>query len=393
MECEISLKGAAMKSYDVAIIGLGTMGSFLAMELARRKVSIVGFDQYVPPHHWGSHSGETRVFREAYYEHPSYTPLAQRSGVLWDALGEDFGKPLLHRIGLLSMGREESPLIRGIRTSAALHQLQILDLTADEIRRHYPALQPPLDFVGLLEKTAGWIDVDASIRESLKRAQALGADLQLDTAIESWQDNGHIAVKTRLKEFSAGRLIITAGASASQLLRSLNLPLVVKRKVLAWFNPAVPDNFRVGALPIFAFERNFFYGFPNIWEQGVKVAEHNGGEVLLSPDLPVDAPTSNDLDPIIQAAQEFLPNLVGPEHPSGQVLRAQTCLYTMTPDEDFIIDRHPRIKNVFFAAGFSGHGFKFAPVVAEALADLALEGKTTLPIDFLRLEGRFSKHP
>jgi len=314
--------------------------------------------------------------------------------VLWDSLGEDFGKALLHRIGLLSMGREESPLIRGIRTSTALHRLPILDLTADEIRRQYPALRPPLDFVGLFEESAGWIDVDLSIRESLKRAQSLGADLELDTAVESWQSNGHISVKTRHKEFSSDRLIITAGASASQLLRSLNLPLVVKRKVLAWFNPVAPDNFRVGALPIFAFERNFFYGFPNIWEQGVKVAEHKGGEVLLSPDLPAAPPTPNDLDPIVKAAQEFLPNLVGPGDPAGgHVLRAQTCLYTMTPDEDFIIDRHPRIKNVFFAAGFSGHGFKFAPVVAEALADLALEGKTALPIDFLRLEGRFSNGP
>jgi sarcosine oxidase len=380
-----------MKPYDVAVIGLGTMGSFLAMELAARKASVVGFDQYTPPHHQGSHSGETRVFRTAYYEHPSYTPLAQRSGLLWDRLGEGVGTPVLTRTGLLSMGPEESEIISGIRKSAALHQLPILSLSSDDIRRQYPALCPPDNFIGLLERTAGWIDVEVSLHETLKRAMLHGADLHLESAVLGWElSNGQIQVKTKSQNFVAQQLVITAGSWTSLLLRNLNLPLMIRRKILAWFDPFVPEYFRVGALPIFAFATNFFYGFPNIWGKGVKVAEHEGGDTVAGLDVPVSPATTQDLDHIIRAASKFVPGLVGPEpRTTARLLRAQTCLYTMTPDEHFIIDRHPQFENVCFAAGFSGHGFKFAPVVGEALADLALEGKTELPIDFLKLRGRF----
>jgi len=378
-----------MKPYDVAVIGLGTMGSFLAMELASRKVSVVGFDQYTPPHHEGSHSGETRVFRTAYYEHSNYTPLAQRSGLLWERLGERVGRPVLHRTGLLSMGPEQSEIISGIRRSARLHQLSILSLSADEIRRNYAALCPPDNFLGLLEPAAGWIDVDVSLREVLRLAELGGADLYLEAPVLGWKcSNGQIQVKTKSQDFVARQLVITAGPWASLLLRELNLPLLIRRKILAWFDPFQPALFKVGALPMFAFATRFFYGFPNIWGKGVKVAEHVSGDAVAT--LPASPATAHDLVDIARAASKFLPGLVGPEPATtARLLRSQTCLYTMTPDEHFIIDRHPHFGNVCFAAGFSGHGFKFAPVVGEALADLALEGKTELPIDFLRLKGRF----
>src|SRR4051812_3362367 len=136
-----------MRNFDVAIIGLGTMGSLTALELSRRQVSVVGFDQLAPPHDRGSHTGETRVFRIAYSEHPSYVPLAQRAGFLWDRLSQEFGSPLLTRSGLLSMGTEEGDLVSGIRSSASLYNLPIENLTSVEIRRNFPALQPPEDFI------------------------------------------------------------------------------------------------------------------------------------------------------------------------------------------------------------------------------------------------------
>jgi monomeric sarcosine oxidase len=378
-----------MTPYDVAVIGLGSMGSFLVRELAVRKVSVVGFDQYAPPHHEGSHSGETRVFRTAYYEHPSYTPLAVHSGFVWDRLGEEIGKPVFNRTGLLSMGPEDSGIILGIRKSAALHRIPILSFSSDEISKQYPALRPPDNFVGLLEETAGWIDVEVSLQETLKRAKVLGANLHLETPVLGWErGDGQVRVKTKSQDFVARQLVITAGSWSSLLLRNLSLPLKIKRKILAWFDPLVPEYFKEGTLPIFAFATDFFYGFPNIWGKGVKVALHEGGDTVAA--LPVSPATTRDLDPIVGAASKFLAGLVGPKLGStDRILRTQTCLYTMTPDEDFIIDRHPQFENVCFAAGFSGHGFKFAPVVGEALADLALEGKTELPIDFLRLKGRF----
>src|SRR5262249_6193720 len=161
---------------------------------------------------------------------PSYTPLAQRAGILWDSLGEELGTPLLHRIGLLSMGSEASPLIQGIRKSAAIHGLSISDLRADEVRRLYPALCPPDDFVGLLEKKAGWSDVEHSIVEIFKRARSLGADLRVETEVQEWHAcPDHVRVRTESGEFAARQLVITAGAWASQLLRDLHLPLVIRR--------------------------------------------------------------------------------------------------------------------------------------------------------------------
>ena len=176
------------------------------------------------------------------------------------------------------------------------------------------------------------------------------------------------------------------------MLCDLGLPLAVTRKVIAWFDPLKPEQFEEGNIPIFAFAPNLVYGFPNIGGRGVKIGEHLGGNLVPDSNSPVVPPSSEDLDPLVQAASRVLPTLIGP-WPSRDVrlLRAMTCLYTKTPDEHFIIDQHPRRDSVLFAVGFSGHGFKFAPVIAEALADLALVGKTTLPIDFLRLGGRFEK--
>lgn len=381
-----------MKSFDVAIIGLGTMGCMAALELASRKVSVVGFDQFAPPHDRGSHSGETRIFRVAYYEHPNYTPLAQRSGVLWDRLGEEAGIRLLHRSGLLSMGSEENEIISGIRASARLHDLTIESLSAAEIRKQFPALNPPDDFVGLLERNAGWIDVDQSIQSVLTRARSLGVRMELNNSVLEWKTEGRqILVRTETEQFAAQKLIITAGAWSCQVLGELSLPLTIRRKVLAWIDPIMPEHFKPGALPAFAFSPNFFYGFPNIGSRGVKVAEHSGGISVQNPAGPIAPPGEADLAPLLKAASRFLPSLVGPPPgDSAKIIRAKTCFYTMTPDEHFIIDQHPRFENVFFAAGFSGHGFKFSPLVGEALADLAREGKTALPIEFLRMKGRFN---
>jgi sarcosine oxidase len=379
-----------MKFYDIAIIGLGTMGSFVAMELARRRLSVAGFDQFTPPHHHGSHSGETRVFRIAYCEHPNYVPLAQRSGLFWERLSEELGKPLLTRCGLLSMGPEDAEIISGIRRSAELYQLPIETLSSDEVRKRYPALQPPDHFVGLLERSAGWIDVEPAIQEALKQSRGSGADLFLETPVLSWESSkGQVVLKTKQGTVLVQKLLITAGAWACQILIDLKLPLTVKRKILTWVDPLVPEYFRPGDLPMFAFAPNFLYGFPNIGGRGVKVAEHVGGNLVGTPFLTIAPPTSEELTAILAAASQFVPSLAGPAPGEmKRVIRAQTCLYTMTPDEHFIIDQHPHYENVYFAAGFSGHGFKFAPVVAEALADLAMEGKTPLPIDFLRLAER-----
>ena len=377
-----------MAVYDVAVIGLGAMGSLTALELTKRGQKVIGFDSFSPPHDRGSHSGDTRIFRTAYSEHPDYVPLALRAGMLWERLGEELEASLLNRIGMLTMGEETDPFLIGIRGSAALHQLTIETLSAAEIRKEFPALYPSEAFVGILEKAAGWVDVNASLQSAIARSRSLGACLEIQTPVLAWeQHDGDILVRTKEQTARAKKLILTAGAWSGAILSDLHLALTIRRKVVAWFVPGQPELFRPEMLPVFAFTPNFFYGFPNIGGRGVKVAEHLGGEPVLDLASPVAPPGEADLRLLTDAARRFLPGLAGPKVGGApRLLAAKTCLYTLTPDEHFVIDQHPWHENVFFAAGFSGHGFKFAPVVAEILSDLALEGRTTLPVEFLRLK-------
>jgi sarcosine oxidase len=372
------------KSADVAIIGMGTMGSFAAVELARRGLSVIGFDRFTPPHGRGSHSGSTRIYRIAYPEGTGYVKLAQRAGDLWDAAAEDFGARLLHRTGMLYMGRPDEPLIQEVRDSAVSNQLLTETLTAEEIYRRYPAFEIPEDYTGILDTQAGWIDVDTSITAAHAYARTLGVTCLFEQAVTGWDaSTDGVRVHLENETIHAGRLIITAGAWASSLLSELQLPLAIKRKVIAWFAPERPELFAAGRVPVFTFPENFLYGFPGVPGLGVKVAEHMGGSYLAGADGAVAPPGPADLDPITATVAKYMPGL------GSRIVKSATCLYTMTSDDDFIVDRHPHFSNVVFAAGFSGHGFKFAPLIAEALADLVIAGKTPLPVEFLSL-GRLS---
>ncbi len=376
------------KQYDVAIIGLGTMGSFAAVELARRGLSVAGFDQFTPPHSRGSHSGGTRIYRLAYPEGTGYVPLAQRAGAMWEQAGAESGTQLLHRSGMLYMGPPGEPFLREVQESASSNHLEVETLSAAEVRYRYPAFEIPEEYAGLFDVQAGWLDVDASITSSHAAAQRLGAQCFFDQRVRGWEATS-TEVKVHLENdtVTASSLVVTAGAWAGDLMRSLQLPLAVKRKVLAWFDPVSPELFAPGRVPVFSFPENFTYGFPNVPGLGVKMAQHIGGSFLPSADAPISPASSGDLDPLAAIAAQYMPRLAGDySHARSRMQHAEICLYTMTPDDDFIVDRHPQFANVVFAAGFSGHGFKFAPLIAVALADLLQQGKTSLPIDFLSLD-------
>jgi monomeric sarcosine oxidase len=376
------------KQYDVAIIGLGTMGSFAAVELARRGLTVAGFDQFVPPHGRGSHSGGTRIYRLAYPEGTGYVPLAQRAGEMWEQAGEELGTQLLHRSGVLYMGLPGEQFLREVEESASANQLQVETLSAAEVRYRYPAFEIPEEYAGLFDVQAGWLDVDASISSSHAYARRLGAQCFFEQRVRGWEaTSGEVKVHLENDTVTASSLIITAGAWAGDLLRSLQLPLAVKRKVLGWFDPLTPELFAADRVPVFSFSENFAYGFPDVPGLGVKMAQHIGGSFLASADSPVSPPAPADLDPLAAIAARYMPKLAGDYSQARSRLRhSATCLYTMTPDDDFIVDHHPEFANVVFAAGFSGHGFKFAPLIAVALADLLQQGKTSLPIDFLALD-------
>jgi sarcosine oxidase len=375
------------KHYDVAIIGLGTMGSFAAVELATRGLSVIGLDQFTPPHGRGSHSGSTRIYRVAYPEGSGYVPLTQHAGALWDQAAEKLGHKLLHRTGVLYMGPPEESFLREVADSASTHHLEVESLTAAEVHRRYPVFKIPENHAGLLDAQAGWLDVDASITSSLAYARSLGVECRFDQPVKGWDaSEQEVHIHLEKESITAAQLIVTAGAWAGALLADLQLPLTVKRKVVAWFDPLAPELFAPDRVPVFAFPENFTYGFPNLPGLGVRLAEHLGGDYLPDADSPVSPPGPADLDPLAAIAARYIPGLADShDQARSRITRSAICLYTMTPDEDFIVDHHPKFKNVIFAAGFSGHGFKFAPSIAVALADLALLGKTELPIGFLSL--------
>jgi monomeric sarcosine oxidase len=381
------------RHYDVAIIGLGTMGSFAAVELAKRGLTVAAFDQFTPPHGRGSHSGGTRIYRLAYPEGTGYVPLAQLAGEMWEQAEKEFGTQLLHRTGVLYMGLPGEPFLREVQESAVTNHLRVETLSASEVRYRYPAFEIPEEYAGILDVQAGWLDVDASIASSHAYARRLGVDVFCEQRVRGWDATaGEVNVHLENETVTASSLIITAGAWSGELLRSLQLPLRVRRKVLAWFDPMSPELFAPDRLPVFAFSENFVYGFPSVPGLGVKMAEHIGGSYLPTADSPVAPPGNADLDPLAAIAAKYMPRLAGDyEQARSRLRHAATCLYTMTPDDDFIVDHHPEFTNVVFAAGFSGHGFKFAPLIAVALADLLHKGMTSLPVDFLSLDRLLQK--
>jgi monomeric sarcosine oxidase len=371
-----------MSTYDVIVLGTGGIGSAALYQLARRGVRAIGVDRFHPPHDRGSSHGQTRVIRQAYFEHPSYVPLLLDSYRRWHELEQTTGRHLYDEIGLVEIGPPDGIVVPGVLRAASEHGLEVEQLTAAEVTESWSGLQVPSLLAAVFERRAGYLLVEDCVRAHLAAAQAAGAELLTDTPVRNWSATDcDVRVQTDRGELQAGRLIVTAGAWATTLLHGLSVQLEVRRKSLFWFHAESPEYEVASGLPVFLFElpAGVFYGFPKLDEQGVKVAEHSGGCVVNDPldlDRSVDMIEQQRVTDFLTA---HLPNV------SHRVVEHAVCLYTMSPDEHFIVDRHPVHANVTFAAGLSGHGFKFAPVLGAALADLSLAGTTNLPVEFLSL--------
>ena len=374
-----------MNTYDAIVLGAGGVGSAAMYELARRGVRVLGIDRFNPPHDRGSTHGQSRAIRQAYFEHPAYVPLLLESYRLWRELELQSGQSLLHEVGVLEVGPTDRIVVPGVLLAATEYNLLIEQLVATEIERRWPGMRVPESLVGVLDPRGGYLFVEDCVRAHLQVAEAAGAMLLVDTEVYDWNASEHeVRVRTSAGEFAAARLVISAGAWASDLLKDLQIGLTVRRKSLFWFETNSAKYDVTSGFPVFLFElpAGTFYGFPKLDPRGVKVAEHSGGTTIANPlivDRAIDLTEERNLRDFLAAC---LPEV------SSRVTDHAVCLYTMSPDENFIVDRHPLHANVVFAAGLSGHGFKFAPVLGRALAELALDGKTRLPIDFLSL-GRF----
>jgi sarcosine oxidase len=369
-------------SYDVIVIGVGGMGSASAFELARRGRRVLGLEQFAVGHDRGSSHGHTRIIRQAYYEHPDYVPLVRRAFARWYDLEQRLGRHLLTECACLSVGAPGSELIRGVRLSARQHQLPVEDLTAADLRGRFPAFRFGEAYVGVLERSAGFLYVDECVRAHIDAARSAGAAIHDNEPVRTWRATAAgVEVETERARYHAAKLVLTAGPWAPRLLAEWGAPLRVMRQVVLWFGPRDVAAFRRDVFPIYIADTpdGYFYGLPMLDANGVKIAQHYGAPELAEPAEVDRTATADDERNVRRFLREHLPDA------DGSCNRRSVCIYTLTPDRHFILDVHPEHPNVAVAAGFSGHGFKFAPVVGEILADLVETGRTQHPISRFRL--------
>ena len=375
-----------MITYDAVVVGCGGVGSAALFHLARRGLRVLGIDRFASPHNRGSSHGRTRMIRQAYFEHPSYVPLVLHAYELWHELEQATGTRLYEETGLLQVGPPDGVVVPGVLASAKLHGLDVEQLSAADVMRRYPGFRVPVGLVGVVERHAGFLRVESCVEAHLRQAQGLGAEFHANEAVRTWRVDGSGAVvETDRAVYRAARLVLTAGAWAGQLLADLGVPLEVRRKPQYWFAPSTADYALAAGAPAFLYETvdahgrpaGVFYGFPVIGPEGLKCAEHSGGRVVADPLALEQAVDDADLARVRTFLQTNLPGI------TTTLADHAPCMYTMSPDENFLVDRHPAHPQIVFAAGLSGHGFKFASVLGKALTDLAVDGGTPLPVDFL----------
>jgi sarcosine oxidase len=353
--------------HDVLIAGLGAMGSAAAFHLARQGQRVLGLDRFAPPHTFGSSHGQTRIIREAYFEHPAYVPLVQRAYTLWAELAAATQMDLFRQTGGLMIGAADSAVFSGAKQSAELHRLPHEVLSAADVRRQFPALQPPDALRAVWEPRAGILFPERCISAHLAMARQHGASLRTDEPVLRWQPDGAgVRVETARQTYLADRLVLTAGAWVQSLLPDLELPLQVERQVLFWFEPAAaPERFHPKQCPIHLWQvegGRCFYGFPDLGD-GVKLAGHHEGEHT-SPDQVRREVDPAEVEAMRELARRYLPDA------AGRLRSSCVCLYTNTPDAHFWIDHHPEHSQVLIASPCSGHGFKFSSAVGEVISEL-----------------------
>jgi sarcosine oxidase len=375
--------------HDVIIMGLGGMGSATTYHLARRGYRVLGLDAYHRGHTHGSSHGRSRIIREAYREGAEYVPLVQRAYDLWHELEEESGRKLLTITGGLIISQQESSAIKGMIRSAQHYNLAYEELSGEEVANRFPGFRLGEDLVAVFEPRAGFLAPEACMSAHLDLAAGHGASLRHGEPVHRWEAGEDVVrAVTDRGVYEAEALVVTAGPWAGEVLADLNLPLSVERVVNVHFEPLQPDLFVPDRCPVYSLRvpEGHYYGLPSLPDQGVKFGRHDGGQEC------TPATIRREVDPAEVAMlrgvlDRYLPGAAGP------VKWTLTCMYTMTPDEDFVIDRHPEHDRVVYGCGFSGHGFKFTNVVGEVLADLATEGETQRPVEFLSASRFLSRAP
>ncbi len=373
--------------WDVIVVGLGAMGSAALWQFAKRGARVLGIEQYELAHAHGSSHGGSRIFRTAYFEHTDYVPLLRRAAMGWNEIERASRTRLLNRCGVLYGGLEGSAVIAGVKASARMHDIPLESIAPRDVGQRFRAFaghsEPIAEF--LYEPEAGFVRPERAILAFLKVAQRAGACVREQTRVHSWEESSAcVTVHAGDSIEQTKQLVICAGPWSHEVAPQLRVPMVNTRQVIGWVTPITPALADACVMPAFFLERADgapLYGIPMSSDQpgptGVKIGVHGHGQVC----------DPRSIDRIVQVHErDELQNMMQRAVPgaAGQVTASAVCIYTNTPDDNFVIDRLPQFKRVTVAGGFCGHGFKFAPVVGELLADLALDGSTALAAEFLR---------
>lgn len=373
--------------YDVIVIGLGSMGSATLYQLAKRGVKVLGLEQFKISHDKGSHSGQSRIVRKAYFEHPDYVPLLEQSYNGWDEIYMKSGTQLFYKNGLAYYGPSDHFVMEGIKSSASQYKIE-LDRPAANPNNDF--FNIPKQYETLFEPEAGFALSEETIKTFTAEAQKSGAEICIGERVEDWElIDGDVEVTTTKNTYRAKKIVITNGSYVQGLLPSVSSTMNITGQILTWLKVDNPELFQMENFPCWVIAdeefEGVFYGFPILQKEKyggegyLKLAQHAPAE-LISPEQLSDFDISKEHERMERFISKYLPL-------EGIEIKSQSrCMYTNTSDEHFIIDLLPDTNSqVVIGTGFSGHGFKFVPVIGEILADLAVEEKTKMPIDFLRV--------
>ncbi|GGH84296.1 monomeric sarcosine oxidase [Pullulanibacillus pueri] len=359
--------------YDVIVVGAGTMGMATGAFLAQAKVKTLLLDAFNPPHNYGSHHGETRMIRHAYGEGHQYVSLLQHAQALWEELERESSYKIFEKTGVLGIGQEHSPFIKETLASADRYNLPLQIMSSRDIMKKWPGIMVPRHFIGCFEADSGFLYSENCIEAYKALALKNKAELMTHTPVLDIETTPHkIKVRTPNNTYLADKVIVTVGASSPKLLRTLKLPIQPLRKVFAWFAPK-EKVFESSRFPCFYLDEgsHLYYGFPSVKGSGLKLGHTNGG-LPIAPDQHKQnfGAYDEDEDELRDFLKKYMPKA------NGELVRGRTCLLSRSIDNHFIIDHYPENKNILFASGFSGHGFKFASIIGKALSQLATQGIT-----------------
>ena len=360
-----------MGGYDAIVVGLGGMGSAALYNLAKRGKRVLGLERFDLANAFGSSHGATRIIRLAYFEGSQYVPLVRRAHALWHDLSREAGRPLIRITGSLDLAPIGEGTVESSRQSCLDHGLAHEMLDAREVMRRFPAFALPAGHHALLQPDGGFVMSEEAILAHAGLAQRHGAEVRTGEAVLSFgSTSGGVIVETERGRYSAGSLVLTAGPWMRELVPGALGCLATTKQTIGWFATSDPSRFRLGALPVFVLtsEEGVFYGFPEYGQPGMKLGGPHGARDPIDPNDPDRTPCPAHVEALRSCLARYLPGA------AGEALMLRGCIYTVTPDEHFIIDRLPQSPNVIVASPCSGHGYKFATVIGEILADLATGG-------------------